>query len=67
MFIAHHLITLGHQFHLHLPPNMAATTFVDLVPHLRRIGTESFLKQLRRQRSILLECLKTAQGMCECD
>ena len=62
MYIAHHLITLGHQFRVHLPSEVSVTTFVDLVPHLRRLATDSFLKQLRRQRSILIEYLKATHG-----
>ena len=64
MFIAHHLLTLGHQYKSRLPPplNQGAATFIDLVPCLRRLGTECFLQQLSRQRDQLLDTLKQASG-----
>jgi len=64
MYIAHHLLTLGHQFRRGLPPplNRGAATFVDLVPRLRRQGTEVFVGQVIRQRDLVLECLNTAEG-----
>lgn len=38
MFIAHHLLTLGHQFKPHLPLKDGVAYFVDLVPGFRRLG-----------------------------
>lgn len=40
MYIAHHLLTLGHQFRYHLPSPLSdgAATFVDMVPGYRRLG-----------------------------
>ncbi|KAL5009051.1 hypothetical protein ScPMuIL_014632 [Solemya velum] len=61
MFIAHHLITLGHQFRTKLP-HALNPTFVDLVTKVRRIGTESFLEQLSTQKNQLLESLNGAKG-----
>ena len=48
MYLAHHCITLGHQFQSSLPGqlNSSATTFVDLVPVLRKSGTDCFLQQI---------------------
>ena len=65
MYIAHHLLTLGHQYKSKLPPPLSqgAATFIDLVPCLRRLGTECFLKQLSTQRDQLLDMLKPAAGV----
>lgn len=43
MYIAHHLLTLGHQFRLRLAPILCdgTTTFVDLVPGFRRLGNDA--------------------------
>lgn len=40
MYIAHHLLTLGHQFRYRLTNILCdgAATFVDLVPGFRRLG-----------------------------
>jgi len=64
MYIAHHLLTLGHQVRHKLPENLKNNmgTFVDLAPRIRRIGTESFLQQLVRQRDQLQEYIKSASG-----
>ncbi|CAI9534510.1 unnamed protein product [Staurois parvus] len=64
MYIAHHLITLGHQFRYHLPSplNDGAATFVDMVPGYRRLGTETFLAQMRTQKEELLDRLSNARS-----
>ncbi|KAM8927590.1 centromere/kinetochore protein zw10 homolog [Pelodytes ibericus] len=64
MYIAHHLLTLGHQFRYHLPTPLSdgAATFVDLVPGFRRLGTEAFLSQMRSQKGDLLERLSSAKN-----
>ncbi|ESO94116.1 hypothetical protein LOTGIDRAFT_176728, partial [Lottia gigantea] len=59
MFISHHLMTLGHQFSLKLPPTINST-FVDLIPKIRGIGTQSFMDQMNSQRDLLLEFLQAA-------
>ena len=61
MYIAHHLMTLGHQFSKKLPQTINAT-FVDLVPKIRRLGTETFLQQLSKQKAQMLEYLAAANG-----
>ena len=60
MYLAHHLITLGHQFHAHLPSplNSEVTTFIDQVPIVRQLGEDCFLTEMRKQRDCILECLK---------
>ncbi|XP_048838716.1 centromere/kinetochore protein zw10 homolog [Brienomyrus brachyistius] len=69
MFIAHHLLTLGHQFRPHLPQPLSdgAATFVDLVPGFRRLGTECFLAQMDAQKAELLERLSTARNFANLD
>ncbi|XP_048471545.1 centromere/kinetochore protein zw10 homolog [Rhincodon typus] len=69
MYIAHHLITLGHQFQCNLPSPLCngAATFVDFVPSFRRLGTECFLVQLRSQRDELLERLSNARNLSSLD
>lgn len=48
MYIAHHLLTLGHQFRSKLPEplNQSVASFVDLVPTIRNMGEKCFLEQL---------------------
>uniref|UniRef100_A0A8C5PQB2 Centromere/kinetochore protein zw10 homolog n=1 Tax=Leptobrachium leishanense TaxID=445787 RepID=A0A8C5PQB2_9ANUR len=64
MYIAHHLLTLGHQFRYHLPMPLSdgAATFVDMVPGFRKLGTEAFLAQMRSQKADLLERLSNAKN-----
>ncbi|XP_074628136.1 centromere/kinetochore protein zw10 homolog [Acropora palmata] len=64
MYIAHHLLTLGHQFRPRLPEplNQGMASFVDLVPVIRQIGEKCFLDQLKIQQSNLLELVKNTQG-----
>ncbi|XP_052800969.1 centromere/kinetochore protein zw10 homolog [Mya arenaria] len=61
MYIAHHLMTLGHQFSKRLPETINST-FVDLVPQIRRLGSESFIQQLVKQKAQMSEYLSSANG-----
>lgn len=40
MYLAHHLLTLGHHFRAHLPQPLGegVATFVDMVPGFRKLG-----------------------------
>lgn len=69
MYIAHHLLTLGHQFRPHLPQplNEGPATFVDLVPVFRKLGAQCFLAQLNVQRAEMLERLSTARNFSNLD
>lgn len=69
MYIAHHLLTLGHQFRSRLAPILCdgTATFVDLVPGFRRLGTECFLAQMRAQKVELLERLSSARNFANID
>lgn len=69
MYLAHHLLTLGHHFiaHLPLPLSDGVATFVDMVPGFRRLGAQCFLTQMNVQRAELLERLSTAHNFCNLD
>ncbi|XP_075878604.1 centromere/kinetochore protein zw10 homolog [Nelusetta ayraudi] len=69
MYLAHHLLTLGHHFKAHLPQqySMGVATFVDLVPGFRKLGAHCFLAQLNVQKGELLERLSTAHNFCNLD
>lgn len=61
MYLAHHLLTLGHQFSRmseYAKKTMQVMTFVDKVPYLRRLGAEIFLQQLRSQKQVMVQCLE---------
>ena len=62
--MAHHLLTLGHQFRPRLPEPLSGglATFVDLLPKIRRMGPECLLRQMTRQRDQLSDCLAAAHG-----
>ncbi|KAK7505508.1 hypothetical protein BaRGS_00003253 [Batillaria attramentaria] len=61
MYLAHHLLTLGHQFRNSLPKDISAT-FVDLIPEIRSLGTSSFLDQMNTQKAIIEQYLHGAGG-----
>eukprot|EP00050_Salpingoeca_kvevrii_P011099 m.12692 g.12692 ORF g.12692 m.12692 type:complete len:759 (+) comp3255_c0_seq2:29-2305(+) len=62
-YIAHHLLSLGHQFRGELPDELAQTaTFIDLVPVFQELGERHFLAMLEKQKTELQESLKTCQG-----
>uniref|UniRef100_A0A3Q0SAM9 Centromere/kinetochore protein zw10 homolog n=1 Tax=Amphilophus citrinellus TaxID=61819 RepID=A0A3Q0SAM9_AMPCI len=69
MYLAHHLLTLGHHFRNHLPQSLSegVATFVDMVPGFRKLGAQCFLAQLNVQRAELLERLSTAHNFCNLD
>ncbi|NXG63756.1 ZW10 protein, partial [Hemiprocne comata] len=69
MYIAHHLLTLGHQFRYRLTSILCdgAATFVDLVPGFRRLGMECFLAQMRVQKGEILERLSSARNFSNMD
>ncbi|XP_022050044.2 centromere/kinetochore protein zw10 homolog [Acanthochromis polyacanthus] len=69
MYLAHHLLTLGHHFRNHLPNPLSdgVATFVDMVPGFRKLGAQCFLTQLNVQRAELLERLSTAHNFCNLD
>lgn len=64
MYLAHHLITLGHQFHRKLPAplNSEVVTFVDQMPFVRQLGEECFLVEMRKQCGFIAEGLRLLGG-----
>ena len=56
MFVSHHLVTLGHQFHVKVPAT--GLTFIDYVPQLRRMGEDCFLSEMEVQSANIVEFLK---------
>lgn len=69
MYLAHHLLTLGHHFRAHLPQPLSegVATVVDMVPGFRKLGAQCFLAQMNVQRAELLERLSTAHNFCNLD
>ncbi|KAM7397519.1 hypothetical protein PAMA_005699 [Pampus argenteus] len=69
MYLAHHLLTLGHHFRAQLPHPLSegVATFVDMVPGFRKLGAQCFLAQVNVQRAELLERLSTAHNFCNLD
>lgn len=61
MYVCHHLAMIGHQFNKSLPEDVQAT-FVDLMPKIRRLGTDTMLQQLNSQKDIMLDYLQAAKG-----
>lgn len=62
MYLAHHLITLGHSYRDRLPKVLGShfVTFVDQVPKLRELGATVFLKYMQNQRKQILEILRSS-------
>jgi len=54
MYLAHHLLTLGHHFRGHLPQPLSegVATFVDMVPGFRKLGEQTILHQLANSCAI---------------
>ncbi|XP_030637615.1 centromere/kinetochore protein zw10 homolog isoform X2 [Chanos chanos] len=67
MFLAHHLLTLGHQFRPHLPLTDGVCYFVDLVPGFRKLGAQCFVAQMNVQKAEMLERLSTARNFSNLD
>ncbi len=61
MYLAHYLITLGHQYYSQLPPplNQQSSTFVDYIPIIRQLGDDCLSSEIKRQCTHVLQCLKT--------
>ena len=64
MYVAHHLLVMKHQFKTKLPEalRVGAVDFVDMVPGVRRSGTECFLKMMTSQKEQMIECLSPVNG-----
>eukprot|EP00039_Didymoeca_costata_P026516 m.16042 g.16042 ORF g.16042 m.16042 type:complete len:763 (+) comp5575_c0_seq1:122-2410(+) len=67
-YIAHHLLTLGHQFRSSLPEQFqASATFVDMVPYFQDLGEQTFVTFLQSQRRHLLQTLGSVGGLQHTD
>ena len=60
MYVAHHLITLGHQFYSRLPEplNNGRSTLIDFVFKLRALADEFFTSEMEKQRKAILDSLR---------
>ncbi|XP_012142032.1 zeste-white 10 kinetochore protein [Megachile rotundata] len=60
MYLAHHLITLGHEYRDKLPESLHKLnlTFADQVLVLREVGSTCFLEHMKYQRNIIFDILK---------
>uniref|UniRef100_A0A2C9LLH4 Centromere/kinetochore protein zw10 homolog n=2 Tax=Biomphalaria glabrata TaxID=6526 RepID=A0A2C9LLH4_BIOGL len=61
MYIAHHLMTMGHQFAPKLPREYSVT-FVDLIQQIRKNGIDVMIAQVQRQKDLLMEYLDGSEG-----
>lgn len=57
MYVSHHLITLGHQFHASIPAKGA--TFIDFVPQLRKLADDCFMTEIEKQKANIREFLSS--------
>ncbi|NXM38269.1 ZW10 protein, partial [Gymnorhina tibicen] len=68
MYIAHHLLTLGHQFrYLSAVLSDCGGTFVDAVPDFKKLGMECFLAQMQVQKQGVLDRLWSARNFSNMD
>lgn len=60
MYLAHHLLTLAHEYRDKLPEALQKhnLTFADQTLVLRDVGSDCFLEHMRYQRNIILDILK---------
>ena len=60
MYLAHHLLTLAHEYRDRLSKIVQRLnlTFADQVTILRDIGSQSFLDHMRYQRNIIFDIIK---------
>lgn len=60
MYLAHHLLTLAHEYRDKLPESLQQLnlTFTDQTLILRNVGSECFLEHMRYQRDIIIDILK---------
>ncbi|XP_015119152.1 centromere/kinetochore protein zw10 homolog [Diachasma alloeum] len=60
MYFAHHLMTLGHEYHDKIPTHLEKhnVTYVDLTLKLRAVGAEYFMNHMKYQRNIITEIIR---------
>ncbi|GIX71802.1 hypothetical protein CEXT_727511 [Caerostris extrusa] len=57
MYLAHQLCKISSLYQSDLQPEIPMT-FADLIPEIRKLGTEAFLTQLRNQKHQILQLLQ---------
>ncbi|XP_021924809.1 centromere/kinetochore protein zw10 homolog isoform X2 [Zootermopsis nevadensis] len=62
MYLAHRLVTLGHEYSSKFPAVLKShtSTFIDQVTVLRELGTSTFLKFMQGQRKQILDILRNS-------
>lgn len=62
MYLAHHLLTLAHEYKDKFPENLQKfnLTFADQVTVLRDVGAETFLGHMKYQRNIIFDIIKNS-------
>ncbi|XP_076655809.1 zeste-white 10 kinetochore protein [Halictus rubicundus] len=60
MYLAHHLLTLGHEYRDKLPESLKSynLAFADQILVLRDVGSTYFLEHMKYQRNIIFDILK---------
>ncbi|XP_076054000.1 zeste-white 10 kinetochore protein isoform X2 [Oratosquilla oratoria] len=60
MYLAHHALSLGQQYHLRLPKPLRDSTITttDLAQRLRYTATSTFLQSMKKNRTSLLDTLR---------
>eukprot|EP00051_Salpingoeca_urceolata_P017572 m.241060 g.241060 ORF g.241060 m.241060 type:complete len:761 (+) comp18993_c0_seq1:124-2406(+) len=62
-YIAHHLLSLGHQFRSSLPEEMAhAATFVDMVPAFQELGEQHMMAIVDKEMTSIQQCVQESGG-----
>ncbi|GIY38881.1 hypothetical protein CDAR_174951 [Caerostris darwini] len=60
MYLAHQLCKISSLYQSDLQPEIPMT-FADLIPEIRKLGTEAFLTQMRNQKHQILQLLQEQQ------
>ncbi len=65
MYLTHHLITLGHQFHSLLPQplNTSDASFIDLVPIVRKLGEVVYKREIKKQSATIIDILASSGSL----
>eukprot|EP00124_Ichthyophonus_hoferi_P001492 Ihof_evm2s79 gene=Ihof_evmTU2s79 len=64
-YVAHHLLTMGHQYQMRLADLPNLYLFVDIVPRYWAKAEECFMNQMKKQETLLVNCLDQSQGFGE--
>lgn len=60
MYLAHHLLTLAHEYRDKFPKNLHKLnlTFSDQVTIFREVGSQYFLEHMKYQKNIIFDIIK---------